>query len=193
LNGKEQNVGFENIGRFAVRGCAPPLVPSAVQEHEAGTTRRHIELGNGVLVVGKRRHSCGSIAHGDGAVCRGRRRAFEQQDSGWIKLGPNASCYERGKVKRATKFVGILPLTTVFKFVPREGMYTTLLMSTGLTFGSISALYGLTNHIISQEQYTILVTAVIASAVVPTLIAQRWFQPTFRPIADEAEPASKEA
>ena len=56
-------------------------------------------------------------------------------------------------------------------------MYTTLLMSTGLTFGSISALFGLTNNIIDQQQYTILVTAVILSAVVPTLIAQRWFQP----------------
>jgi len=90
-----------------------------------------------------------------------------------------------------TKFAGILPLTRVFRFEPREGMYTTLLMSTGLTFGSISALYGLTNHIIDQRQYTILVTAVIGSAVVPTLIAQRWFQPTFKPIeangtADEA-------
>ena len=57
-------------------------------------------------------------------------------------------------------------------------MYTTLLMSTGLTFGSISALFGLTNNIIDQRQYTILVTAVIASAVVPTLIAQRWFMPS---------------
>ena len=56
-------------------------------------------------------------------------------------------------------------------------MYTTLLMSTGLTFGSISALYGLTNHIIDQEQYTILLTAVIGSAVVPTVIAQKWFLP----------------
>lgn len=56
-------------------------------------------------------------------------------------------------------------------------MYTTLLMSTGLTFGGISVLYGLTNNIIDQQQYTILVTAVILSAVVPTLIAQRWFQP----------------
>ena len=80
-------------------------------------------------------------------------------------------------MKMITKFVGILPLTRFFSFVPREGMYTTLLMSTGLTFGSISALFGLTNHIIDQQQYTILVTAVIASAVVPTLIAQRWFQP----------------
>ena len=88
-------------------------------------------------------------------------------------------------VKMVTKFCGILPLTSYFRFERREGMYTTLLMSTGLTFGSISALFGFTNHIISQEQYTILVTAVIGSAVVPTLIAQRWFQPTFRPIAGE--------
>jgi Kef-type K+ transport system membrane component KefB len=85
-------------------------------------------------------------------------------------------------VKMATKFVGILPLTRVFKFEPREGMYTTLLMSTGLTFGSISALFGLTNHIIDQQQYTVLVTAVIGSAVVPTLIAQRWFLPAYRPM-----------
>jgi Kef-type K+ transport system membrane component KefB len=88
-------------------------------------------------------------------------------------------------VKMATKFVGILPLTRVFNFGRREGMYTTLMMCTGLTFGTISALFGLTNHIIDQEQYTILVTAVIASAVVPTLIAQRWFQPAFKPIAKE--------
>src|SRR5450631_2446599 len=80
-------------------------------------------------------------------------------------------------MKMATKFVGILPLTRYYRFDKREGMYTTLLMSTGLTFGSISALYGLTNHIIDQEQYTILLTAVIASAVVPTVIAQKWFLP----------------
>src|SRR5262245_4260735 len=73
--------------------------------------------------------------------------------------------------KMATKFIGILPLTRAFRFEAREGMYTTLLMSTGLTFGTISALFGLTNHIIDQERYTILVTAVIASAIVPTLIA----------------------
>ena len=84
-------------------------------------------------------------------------------------------------VKMATKFLGILPLTRAFRFEPRDGMYTTLLMSTGLTFGTISALFGLTNHIIDQTQYTILVTAVIGSAVVPTLIAQRWFQPTSAP------------
>ena len=89
-------------------------------------------------------------------------------------------------LKMITKFVGILPLTKWFKFEPREGMYTTLLMSTGLTFGSISALFGLTNHIIDQGQYTILVTAVIASAVVPTLIAQTWFHPVLPSAAAEA-------
>ena len=80
-------------------------------------------------------------------------------------------------MKMGAKFVGIWPLTRIFAFERREGMYTTLLMSTGLTFGTISALFGLTNHIITQAQYTILVTVVIGSAVVPTLIAQRWFRP----------------
>jgi Kef-type K+ transport system membrane component KefB len=80
-------------------------------------------------------------------------------------------------IKILTKFVGIWPLTRRFRFGRREGMYTTLMMSTGLTFGSIAALFGLTNGIINQDQYTVLVTAVIASALVPTLIAQRWFQP----------------
>ena len=89
-------------------------------------------------------------------------------------------------VKMATKFVGILPLTRYFNFVPREGMYTTMMMSTGLTFGSISALFGLTNNIIDQTQYTVLLTAVIGSAVVPTLIGQLWFRPHFEPLEEDA-------
>src|ERR1700686_3722111 len=89
-------------------------------------------------------------------------------------------------MKMATKFIGILPLTRYFQFNKREGMYTTLMMSTGLTFGSISALFGLTNHIIDQDQYTVLLTAVIGSAVVPTLIAQIWFQPRFDPLEEDA-------
>lgn len=80
-------------------------------------------------------------------------------------------------LKMATKFLGVLPLARLFQLGNREGMYTTLLMSTGLTFGSISALFGYTRGIIDQKQYTVLVTAVILSAVVPTLIAQKWFQP----------------
>jgi len=91
-------------------------------------------------------------------------------------------------VKMVTKYVGIWPLTRAFGFEPREGIYTTLMMSTGLTFGTISSLFGLTNGIIDQNQYTVLVTAVIGSAVVPTLIAQKWFQPAFKEI--ETAPAT---
>jgi len=80
-------------------------------------------------------------------------------------------------VKIAAKFVGVWPLTRVFKLSTRNGTYTTLLMSTGLTFGSIAALFGLTHGIITQTQYTILLTVVIGSAVVPTFIAQTWFLP----------------
>lgn len=80
-------------------------------------------------------------------------------------------------VKVAAKFVGVYPLTSVFRFSRKVGMYTTLLMSTGLTFGSISALFGYSRGMITQEQYTILVTVVIGSAVIPTLIAQWFYQP----------------
>lgn len=90
-------------------------------------------------------------------------------------------------VKMLTKGVGIWPLTRLFRFEKREGTYTTLMMSTGLTFGSISALFGLTNGIINQDQYTVLVTAVIGSAVAPTIIAQRWFQPAIEEDEEKEE------
>jgi len=80
-------------------------------------------------------------------------------------------------VKVGAKLIGVWPLARAFNLGVRESNYTTLLMSTGLTFGSISALFGLTNGIISQAQYSVLVAVVIASAVVPTLIAQAFFQP----------------
>ena len=92
-------------------------------------------------------------------------------------------------IKMATKFAAIWPFTRAFRFEPREGIYTTLMMSTGLTFGTISALFGFTNGIIDQEQYTVLVTAVIGSAIVPTLIAQKWFQPVFKEAQPPPEPA----
>jgi len=85
-------------------------------------------------------------------------------------------------VKLVAKFVGVLPLTILFRFGKRESMYTTLLMSTGLTFGSISAMFGLNHNIISQSQYSILVTGVVLSGVIPTLIAQGFFRPDKVPV-----------
>jgi Kef-type K+ transport system membrane component KefB len=90
-------------------------------------------------------------------------------------------------VKMLAKGVGVYPFTRWFRFGRREGTYTTLLMATGLTFGSISALFGLTNGYINQQQYTLLVTVVILSAVVPTLIAERYFRPTVSPVEIGAE------
>ncbi|MHB8510206.1 MAG: cation:proton antiporter [Candidatus Dormibacteria bacterium] len=80
-------------------------------------------------------------------------------------------------VKMLAKLIAVWPTSAAFGQAPRERTYTTLLMATGLTFGSISALYGLTNHLINQAQYSELVTVVILSAFVPTLIAQQFFQP----------------
>lgn len=84
-------------------------------------------------------------------------------------------------VKLVTKSIGVWPLTRWFRFGVRESNYTTLLMSTGLTFGTISALFGLNNGYITQEQYSILVIVVIGSAVVPTFIAQTFFKPEIAP------------
>jgi Kef-type K+ transport system membrane component KefB len=98
-------------------------------------------------------------------------------------------------VKVLTKIVGVYPVTRAFRSPRKEGMYTTLLMSTGLTFGTISSLFGLSHGIVDQAQYSALVAAVVASAVVPTLIANAWFMPHhLLPLADaHAPPAPEEA
>lgn len=80
-------------------------------------------------------------------------------------------------LKVSAKFIGVLPVTQLFNYDKGVGIYTTLLMSTGLTFGTISSLYGLTNNYINSDQYTVLVATVILSAVVPTTIAQKFFFP----------------
>ena len=80
-----------------------------------------------------------------------------------------------GKV--LSKIFGLYPFVAIFRKERKERWYYTLLMSTGLTFGTISALYGLTHNIVNQSQYSFLVAAVIASAVVPTWIAGIAFMP----------------
>ena len=81
--------------------------------------------------------------------------------------------------KMVTKVIGVYPATKAYRYAQREGIYTTLLMSTGLTFGSIAALFGLSHKIIDQVQYSLLIAAVIGSAVLPTLIANAFFIPHY--------------
>jgi Kef-type K+ transport system membrane component KefB len=70
-----------------------------------------------------------------------------------------------------------VPTVRAFDYLGHEGLYYSLMMSTGLTFGTISALFGLNHGIIDQAQYSFLVATVIASAVIPTAIANAWFLP----------------
>lgn len=94
--------------------------------------------------------------------------------------------------KSVTKFVGVFPVTKAFRYGKDEAVYTTLLMSTGLTFGTISALFGLSNGIIDQAQYSHLVATVIASAVIPTIIANAFFLPRHHiPVAALEEETAK--
>jgi len=92
-------------------------------------------------------------------------------------------------VKVFSKIVGVYPVTKVYKAPNKEAMYTTLLMSTGLTFGTISSLFGLSRGIIDQGQYSALVAAVIASAVIPTVIANAFYLP--RHLLPEPGPETK--
>lgn len=80
-------------------------------------------------------------------------------------------------IKILMKFLGVYFFAR--KYIPNGSMYTTLLMSTGLTFGTISSLFGLQSGFINQTQYSVLVGVVIASAVIPTFIAQKWFVPKY--------------
>lgn len=95
--------------------------------------------------------------------------------------------------KMVSKFVGVYPVTRIYKTPNPEAMYTTLLMSTGLTFGTISSLFGLSHGIITQSQYSILVAGVVGSAVIPTLIANAFYLPRHLLKDDESEQANKEA
>ena len=90
----------------------------------------------------------------------------------WANLGVLALLFVG---KMVPKFVGVYPLAR--RYTAPHAMFTTLLMSTGLTFGTITSLYGLNAGIIDRTQFSLLITVVVLSAIVPTAIAQRFFHP----------------
>ena len=95
--------------------------------------------------------------------------------------------------KMLSKVIGLFPTVRAFKYQREEGLYYTLMMSTGLTFGTISALFGLSHGVITQVQYSYLVATVIGSAVVPTMFANAWFMPRHLLPKPEQKSSSKEA
>jgi glutathione-regulated potassium-efflux system ancillary protein KefC len=86
-----------------------------------------------------------------------------------------------------SKIFGLFPVIARFRGERNERWYYTLMMSTGLTFGTISALFGLSHGIVTEGQYSHLVAVVIGSAVIPTLIANAVFVP--RHLLRAAQPA----
>jgi Kef-type K+ transport system membrane component KefB len=103
----------------------------------------------------------------------------------WANLGILALLFAG---KMVPKLVGVYPLAR--RFTPPHAGFTTLLMSTGLTFGTITSLYGLNAGIIDRTQFSLLVAVVVLSAIVPTAIAQRFYQPG---AADEIRDAAEMA
>ncbi len=95
-------------------------------------------------------------------------------------------------VEIAAKVASVYPVARRFDAPHKDAMYTTLLMASGLTFGTISALFGLSNGIIDQAQYSTLVAAIIGTAVIPTLIANRYFLPRHLLPPDESGPTREE-
>lgn len=95
--------------------------------------------------------------------------------------------------KMVTKIFGVYPVTKIHGAPPREAAYTTMLMSTGLTFGTIASLFGLSHEVIDQSQYSSLVATVILSAVVPTLIANAFFLPRHLIDAAPTQPGGEPA
>lgn len=93
--------------------------------------------------------------------------------------------------KMVPKIGLVLPLAR--RHVPEHAMFTTLLMSTGLTFGTISSLYGLNAGIIDRTRFSLLVTVVVLSAIVPTAIAQRRFAPDLEAELEPDEPPVRAA
>ena len=117
----------------------------------------------------------------------------------FVKGGLNVSL---GAVVRNLGLLGVLLLTKMVPKValvyplarraePRHAAFTTLLMSTGLTFGTIASLYGLTAGIIDTTQFSLLITVVVLSAVVPTFVAERWFLPERGRVRVEPVPAEE--
>jgi Kef-type K+ transport system membrane component KefB len=90
----------------------------------------------------------------------------------WANLGVLAVLFAG---KMLPKLLGVYPLAR--KYTTPHAVFTTLLMSTGLTFGTITSLYGLNAGIIDRTQFSLLLSVVVLSAIVPTAIAQRWFSP----------------
>ena len=96
-------------------------------------------------------------------------------------------------IEISAKIISVYPVARYFGSAHRDAMYTTLLMASGLTFGTICALFGLSHQIIDEQQYSTLVASIIATAVIPTLIANSYYLPRHHLPQDNIQELSEES
>ena len=96
-------------------------------------------------------------------------------------------------IEISAKIISVYPVARYFGSAHRDAMYTTLLMASGLTFGTICALFGLSHQIIDEQQYSTLVASIIATAVIPTLIANSYYLPRHHLPKDNIQELSEES
>ena len=96
-------------------------------------------------------------------------------------------------IEISAKIISVYPVARYFGSPHRDAMYTTLLMASGLTFGTICALFGLSHQIIDEQQYSTLVASIIATAVIPTLIANSYYLPRHHLPKDNIQVLSEES
>ena len=78
-------------------------------------------------------------------------------------------------LRQLSKYVGVYYVSRYF--LKSNYTYVTLMMSTGLTFGLVAALFGLNSGLINQTTYSVLTGVLVLSAVLPTFMAEKWYPP----------------
>ena len=158
----------ELAGRAAgVRARAGHVVPLRPAPAGAGPdARRRLRVPDAVLLP------------------EGRDERLDQRPLGEPRRARRSS----SSAKMVPKLAGVYPLAR--RYTAPHAVFTTLLMSTGLTFGTITSLYGLSADIIDRTQFSLLIAVVVLSAIVPTAIAQRFYSPTTEEQRDLTAPVA---
>lgn len=75
------------------------------------------------------------------------------------------------------KVPALYSVISIFRKDKKEKFFYSFIMTAGLTFGTIFSVFGYEKGIIDSNQYSILTTSVILTAIIPTVIATAFFKP----------------
>ena len=86
-------------------------------------------------------------------------------------------------LRQISKYIGVYYPSK--KFLKQNHTYVTMMMSTGLTFGLVAAVFGLNNGIINQTEYSVITGILVLSAILPTFVAEKWYTPKHKELGIE--------